>query len=183
MVRYLGPSPSVNTILDKLDSLHGSMSTFDVMMQGFYRESWEKSESIAHYIVRLEGKPNKIWVKYLNRVSKVETTWYIRDCLFYGLGNPSKMWFMPNLTTSWMITWFQRKPNNRDPTRVREITINMPAAMVEGPKGNVVMAIMIQLEAIKIRPGGMIETRSNTITAWVEDICDMSARAPGMQDL
>ena len=39
MVWFLSPTSSVKAILDKLDSLYGSVSTFDVMMQGFYRES------------------------------------------------------------------------------------------------------------------------------------------------
>ena len=80
--------PSVNAILDKLESLYDSVSTFDVMMQGFYRESQGRSESIAHYIARLEGKLNEIQVKHPKRVSEVETAGYIRDHLFYGLRNP-----------------------------------------------------------------------------------------------
>ena len=39
MVQFLGPTPSVDAILDKLDSLYGLVYTFDIMMQGFYRES------------------------------------------------------------------------------------------------------------------------------------------------
>ena len=85
MVRILGPAPSIDAILDKLDSLYGLVSTFDVMMQGFYRESQGRSESVACYVVRLEGKLNEIQVKHWNRVSEVETAGYIRDCLFYGL--------------------------------------------------------------------------------------------------
>ena len=38
----------------------GSVSTFDVMMQGFYRESHGRSESVAQYVARLEGKLNEI---------------------------------------------------------------------------------------------------------------------------
>ena len=79
MVRFLGPTPCVNAILDKLDSLYGSVSTIDVMMQGFYRESWGRSKSIAHYIAILKGKLNEIGVKHLNRVSEEETAGYIRD--------------------------------------------------------------------------------------------------------
>ena len=56
MVRFLGPTPSMEVILDKLDSLYGLMSTFDVMMQGLYRESQRRSESVTHYVVRLEVK-------------------------------------------------------------------------------------------------------------------------------
>ena len=40
---------------------------------------------------------------------------------------------------------------------------------------------MMQPEAIKIRLGGMIKSKSNTITARVEGICDMSAPAPKPQ--
>ena len=78
MVRFLGPVPSVKAILDTLDSLYGLVSTFDVMMQGFYRESQGRSDSVAYYTVRLEGK----------LVSEVETARYIRDHLFYGLRKP-----------------------------------------------------------------------------------------------
>ena len=39
MIRFLGPAPSVDALLDKLDSLYGSLFTFDVMIQVFYRES------------------------------------------------------------------------------------------------------------------------------------------------
>ena len=85
MVRYLHPATSVDAILDKLDSLYGSVSTFDVVMQGSYRGSKGRSESIAHYIARLEAKLNEIHVKYLNRVSEAETAGYIKDYLSYGL--------------------------------------------------------------------------------------------------
>ena len=60
MVRFLGPTPSVKAILDKLDSLYGLVCTFDVMMQGFYRESLERSKSVACHVARLEGKLNEI---------------------------------------------------------------------------------------------------------------------------
>ena len=60
MVRFLGPTFSVNAILDKLDSLYGSVSTFNVMIQGFYRKSQGRSESMVHYVARLGGKLNEI---------------------------------------------------------------------------------------------------------------------------
>ena len=60
MVQFLGPGLSIKAILDKLDSLYGSLSTFDVMMQGFYRESQGRGKSVTHYVVRLEGKLNDI---------------------------------------------------------------------------------------------------------------------------
>ena len=88
MVWILGPAPSVDAILDKLDSLYDLMSTFDVMIQGFYRESQGRSKSVSHYVARLEGKLNEIQVKHPNTVSAAETAGYIRDHLFYGLRKP-----------------------------------------------------------------------------------------------
>ena len=62
-----------------------SVSTFDIMMQEFCRESQGRSKSVTHYVVRLEGKLNKLQIKLTIRVSEEETTGYIWDCLFYGL--------------------------------------------------------------------------------------------------
>ena len=88
MVWFMGPAPSVKAILDKLDSLYGSVSTFHIMMQGFYRESQGRSKPVVCYVGSLEGKLNEIQVKHPNRVSEAETTQYIRDHLFYGLRKP-----------------------------------------------------------------------------------------------
>ena len=88
MVWFLGPIPSVDAILNKLDSLYGSVSTFDVMMQGLYRESQGRSESVAHCVTRLVGKLNEIQVKHSNRISEAETTGYTLDHLFCGFRKP-----------------------------------------------------------------------------------------------
>ena len=83
MVRFLGPAPSINAILDKLDSLYGSVSTSDVMMLGFYRESQGRSKSVAHYTARTKFKLS-IWIESLRH----KTAGFIRDHLFCGLRKP-----------------------------------------------------------------------------------------------
>ena len=88
MVQFLASTPSVKAILDKLDSLYSLVSTFGIMMQGFYRKSQERSKYVDHYVARLDGKLNEIHVKHPNRVSEVETARYIQDCLFYDLMKP-----------------------------------------------------------------------------------------------
>ena len=62
MVQFLGPAPSIKVILNKLDSLYDLVSTLDIMMQGFYRESLGRSKSVAYYVKRLEGKLNEIQI-------------------------------------------------------------------------------------------------------------------------
>ena len=106
MVRYLVPSSSIDVILDKIDSLHGLVSTFDVIMQGFYRESQGSGETIAHYIASLDCKLDEIHVKHLNRVSEAEAAGYIRDHLFYGLRKPIIEAIHAKFDTPSMITWF-----------------------------------------------------------------------------
>ena len=39
MAQFLGRAPSVKAILAKIDFLCGLVSTFDLMMHGFYKES------------------------------------------------------------------------------------------------------------------------------------------------
>ena len=76
------------------------------MKQGFYRESQQRSKSIAHYVVRIRGK--------IEQKFKLNTqTWFWRQKLpdifgiicFMALGNSSERQSMPNLTIPWMITW------------------------------------------------------------------------------
>ena len=91
MVWFLGPAPSIKAIPDKLDSLYGSVSTFDVMMQGFYRESQGRSKSIGHCVMRLKGKLNEILVKHPNRVSEVELPDIFGIVCVMALGNPQEV--------------------------------------------------------------------------------------------
>ena len=97
VVRYLGPAPSVDAIWDKLDSLYGSVSTFDVMIQGFCREYQGRSESIAWYVARLEGKLNEshvnIWIGSL-RQKQLGTLGIVCSM---ALGNTSERQFMKNV--------------------------------------------------------------------------------------
>ena len=74
-----------------------------------------------------------------------------------------------------------RNPHDKDPIRVKEITIKMPMTIARGPKGKAVTKITTQLEAIKVRlEGEMIETKSNAITTRMGCICHTSALVPKM---
>ena len=65
----------------------------------------------------------------------------------------------------------QRKPNDWDPTGVRDKVIQTSLATAQDPKGKVVTKIMMQLETAKIRPGGgATKTKSNAIAARDGDI-------------
>ena len=125
MVWFFGPAPSIKAIFDKLDSLYSSVSTFDIMMQGFYRESQGRSESFAHHITRLEGKLNEIQVKQPNQASEAETTGYIWDCLFYGLRKPP--WKTIHAKFLWVTFWLWLSSiwEHRSPPLLRSSVNNM----------------------------------------------------------
>ena len=77
----------------------------------------------------------------------------------------------------------QRKPNDRELTRVRDKPITMPVAMAQHPKGKAVTEIMMQLK-VTIRPGGgQIKTKSNALTTRDGGICDTTAPVLEMSDL
>ena len=63
--------------------MYGSASTFDTMMQGFYRDLQGRTKSIAHYLATLESNLNEIWVMHPNRVSEAETAGYIKDHILW----------------------------------------------------------------------------------------------------
>ena len=56
-------------------------------------------------------------------------------------------------------------PHIRDPIRVREGTVKVPVPAARDPNDNVIAKTAMQPEIIKLRPGGMTKTRSNTIIA------------------
>ena len=56
MVQFLGPTPLVEAILDKLDSLYSSVSTFDIMMQGFYRGVSREEHVCSSPYCEVKGK-------------------------------------------------------------------------------------------------------------------------------
>ena len=90
-----------DAILDKLNSLYSLVSTFKIMMQGFYRESLGRSESITHCMARMKFVLN-IWIGFL-RQKPLGTLGIVYST---ALGNPSNRWSMPRLTTPWTFKWF-----------------------------------------------------------------------------
>ena len=129
MVQVLGPTPFVEAILDKLDSLHSSVSTFDIMVQGLYRESQGRGESVTHYVLWLERKLTKIWVKHPNRVSDADTARYIQDHLFYGHRNPTERLSVPNFTIPWMITWLWGEQLGKLKVNMNRKSITLPVLL------------------------------------------------------
>ena len=59
MAHYMGPTASVSNILEKLSVIFGTVASFDVLMQNFYKIS-QGNEKVPSFATRLEGTLNQI---------------------------------------------------------------------------------------------------------------------------
>ena len=60
MARYMGPTASVSNILQKLTVIFGTVASFDVIMQNFYKVMQGNHEKVPSFTTRLEGTLNQI---------------------------------------------------------------------------------------------------------------------------
>ena len=83
MVRYMGPTASVAHILQKLTIIFGTIVSFDVLMQNFYKVTQNKHEKVPSFATRLEGTQNQIRLQCPRRIMDQEVQQYLKDCLFH----------------------------------------------------------------------------------------------------
>ena len=62
MARYMGPTTNVAHILQKLTIIFGTVVSFDVLMQNFYKVTQNSHEKVPSFAMRLEGTLNQIWL-------------------------------------------------------------------------------------------------------------------------
>ena len=51
-------------ILGKLDTVYGTVASFEILMQSFYKIPQEMSDKIPAYMIQIEGDLNQIRLKY-----------------------------------------------------------------------------------------------------------------------
>ena len=59
MACYMGPTASVSEILEKLSVIFGTVASFHVLMQNFYKIS-QGNEKVPSFVTKLEGTLNQI---------------------------------------------------------------------------------------------------------------------------
>ena len=59
MACYMGPTASVSEILEKLSVIFGTVASFDVLMQNFYK-ILQGNERVPSFVTKLEGTLNQI---------------------------------------------------------------------------------------------------------------------------
>ena len=60
MAQYMGLTASVSDILEKLSVIFGTMASFDVLMQNFYKITQRNNKKVPSFATRLEGILNQI---------------------------------------------------------------------------------------------------------------------------
>ena len=85
MAQYMGPTACVSDILWKLTVIFGTVASFDVLMQNFYKVNQGNHEKVPSFTMRLEGTLNQIRLKCPRWIADCEVTWHLKDQLFHGV--------------------------------------------------------------------------------------------------
>ena len=85
MARYMGPTASVSNIMQKLTVIFGTVTSFDILMQNFYKVTQGNHEKVSSFTTRLEGTLNQIWLKCPGWIADCEVPWHLKDHLFHGV--------------------------------------------------------------------------------------------------
>ena len=68
MARYMDPTTSVAHILQNLTIIFGTVASFDVLIQIFYKVTENNHEKVPSFATRLEGTLNQIWLQCPRRI-------------------------------------------------------------------------------------------------------------------
>ena len=79
MACYMGPTASVSKILEKLAVIFGTVTSFDILMQNFYKISQGGNKKVPSFMTRLEGTLNQIRIKCPGRIADHEVPWHLKE--------------------------------------------------------------------------------------------------------
>ena len=85
VVRNLGPQATVKDILHKLETMHGAVAPFDVMMKKLFSLSQERAETVTNYAIRLETTIASIHQDHPYQMTLAYMEASKRDRFFQGL--------------------------------------------------------------------------------------------------
>ena len=79
MAHYMGPTASVSEILEKLSVIFSMVTSFDVLMQNFYKFMQGGSKKVPSFVTRLEDTLNQIRIKCPGRIANHEVPWHLKE--------------------------------------------------------------------------------------------------------
>ena len=83
MAQYMGPTASMAHILQKFTAIFGTMASFDVLMQNFYKVTQGNCKKVPSFTKRLEGTLNQIRLQCSGRMTDLEVQKHLKDWLFH----------------------------------------------------------------------------------------------------
>ena len=136
MACYMGPTASVSEILEKLSVIFGTVASFDILMQNFYRIS-QGNEKVPSFATRLEGTLNQIRIKCPSRIANHEVPSHLKDQLFHGVKKHIRdsvryLYSNPQTTYSELVVTARRAESKTEETKVKARS----AAATEVPSGS-----------------------------------------------
>ena len=85
IVRSLGPGVTVQTILQKLEMMHGAVHPFDVMMRRVFNVSQAKGENVTQFATKLESAISNVQRDHPMQSAQVNLRNGMRDRFYQGL--------------------------------------------------------------------------------------------------
>ena len=136
MACYMGPTAGVSKILEKLLVIFGTVASFDVLMQNFYKIS-QSNEKVPSFVTRLEGILNQIRIKCPGRIANHEVPGHLKDRLFHGVKKHVRdsiryLYSNPQTTYSKLVVTARRAESKTEETKVKARS----AAATEVPSGS-----------------------------------------------
>ena len=79
MAWYMGPTASVSDILEKLLVIFGTVASFDVLMQNFYKIMQGHNKKVPSFAMRLEGTLNQIRLRCPGQITDCKVPWHLKE--------------------------------------------------------------------------------------------------------
>ena len=123
MAHYMGPTAGVSEILEKLSIIFGTVVSFDMSMQNFYKISQGK-EKVSSFMTKLEGTLDQIRIQCPSRIAAREVPGHLKDCLFHGVKKHIRdsvryLYSNPQTTYSKLVVATRRAESEMEETLVR----------------------------------------------------------------
>ena len=136
MAHYMGPTAGVSDILEKLSVIFSTVSSFDVLMQNFYKIA-QVSEKVPSFATWLEGTLNQIRIKCPGRIADHEVPSHLKDRLFHSVKKHVRdsvryLYSNPQTTYPKLVVAARRAESETEETKVKA----QSAAATEVPTGS-----------------------------------------------
>ena len=139
MAHYMGPTAGVSEILEKLSVIFGTVTSFDVLMQNFYKIMQEGNKKVPSFMTKLEGTLNQIRIRCPWRIADCEVSWHLKEQLFHGVKKlvRDSIWYLygnPQTTYSKLVVATRRAESEMEETKVKvrsAATTEVPSSSTE----------------------------------------------------